>query len=424
MFALSAMGLRNIPVRDYHVQRFVFVLGDVEFETTNLCADFVSLKLARLHRDNPEMDRFELAGVEASDVSALLSLCHGDSVMVCEKNREALLGLARQLEIRELYVFLQKLYPEELSLDNAIDRLVLKSSMEIECDEEVGFVAAHLFEWPSHALASVPVSVLNSVMSSSSIKEKSDKMFELVEFLCTRNANFFPLFEHVKFEQLPVDSMSRFIRICERVDVHMTLDSGVWKAVCKRLLMNVGGAAQGNAATSTGTGICIRFSEAAPLNGIVSFMTQKYGGNVHKANAITVTASSYYSIRYPTNIVDLAHEEYFYSKNEPNQWIQYEFKTGTVSVESYTLKTRQYGGGYHIRSWVVETSVNGDIWDELDNQDNMDDMAEEGCVKSFHVKKPSSYARFIRIRQTGHNSNGSNIMTLARFEIFGTFVED
>ena len=421
-FTLSARGLGNLPLRNYEVRKFVFVVGDVEFETTNLCADFVSLKLARLHRSSPELSRFVLEGSSALVVRDLMKLCRGETVSVNQGNKEGLRELARQLEIVELYTFLEEAYPEEITLENALDRLVAKESMKIVCEAEVEFVAIHLFDFDKKELAKVPIGVVQSVLSSGSVDgSRCEEIFALVESLCRINPSFFPLFEFVAFEKLKVESVSRFIQVCDSLKGNVSLGSGVWRSLCKRLVMKVGGE-ECEPAGIPGR-VSIQLVETDPLNGILTFLTQKCGGNVHKQGIVAVTASSYYSIRYPTNIVDFDHEEYFYSKNEPNQWVQYEFKTGRVIVDYYTLKTRQFGGGYHIQSWVVEGSTDGQNWDEINRQENVKELAQEGCVRSFPVDSTSEF-RFLRIRQTGPNSNGSNAMTLARFEVFGSFIED
>jgi hypothetical protein len=74
-----------------------------------------------------------------------------------------------------------------------------------------------------------------------------------------------------------------------------------------------------------------------------------------------------------------------------------------------------------LKSWVVEGSLDGTSWTEIDRQ--TDNRNFWGCAAaSFAVSKPAEF-RFIRLTQTDQNHAGEDQLVLYAVEFFGTLSE-
>jgi hypothetical protein len=170
------------------------------------------------------------------------------------------------------------------------------------------------------------------------------------------------------------------------------------------------------------------------LEGIISYLTKKHGGNVHEKGIVTITSKS---VRddpeyAPKNVAVLTSDSWFQSKNEPGQWVCWDFREMRVRPTHYTIRALL------LKSWVVEGSLDGKSWTEIDRQTNNQDFdyAGETCTDdcagsasctddwetaSFAVSNPSE-CRFIRLTQTGKRYYDDHLL-LNAVEFFGTLSE-
>jgi hypothetical protein len=93
--------------------------------------------------------------------------------------------------------------------------------------------------------------------------------------------------------------------------------------------------------------------QAKSLDGIISYLTRKHGGNVHDKGIVTITSKSVYSDdpgRAVRNVADLTSTAFFNSKHEPGQWVCWGFHEIRILPTHYTIKC------YYLKSCVVESS--------------------------------------------------------------------
>jgi hypothetical protein len=94
------------------------------------------------------------------------------------------------------------------------------------------------------------------------------------------------------------------------------------------------------------------------LEGIISYLTKKHGGNVHEKGIVTITSKSVNPRYPPTNVADLTSDRWFNSKKEPDQWVRWDFREMRVCPTHYTITAPW------LKSWVVEGSLDGESWTE------------------------------------------------------------
>ena len=167
----------------------------------------------------------------------------------------------------------------------------------------------------------------------------------------------------------------------------------------------------------------VRYDDARPLDGIIAYLTRECGGNVHEKEIVEVTASSVDSLDVkPENVVDLTTSSNFCSKGEENSWVCYNFKQRRVAVTSYSIRSFDAGRGYgHPRSWVLQVSNDGEVWNTIDSRENNSDLNNRLVTCHFPVTtQPEGDFRFVRLLQTGPNHHPGHRLIISGLELFGS----
>jgi uncharacterized coiled-coil protein SlyX len=164
---------------------------------------------------------------------------------------------------------------------------------------------------------------------------------------------------------------------------------------------------------------------ARSLVGIVSYLTRKHGGHIHDKGIATITSKSvrtddqhWHLVR---NIADLISSSCFESRNEPGQWVCWDFHEKRVHPTHYTIR------GSCLKSWMIESSLDFVNWTEIDRKRDNEDFKLASSrdplkTASFAVSK-SAECRFIQLTQTGKNHRGNDSLVIEAFEIFGTLLK-
>jgi hypothetical protein len=139
----------------------------------------------------------------------------------------------------------------------------------------------------------------------------------------------------------------------------------------------------------------------------------KYGGNVHETGVVNILSKSDRNATLP-NIADLTEDSVFLSKSSADQWVCWDFGAIRVLPTRYTIKCES------LRSWVLDGSVDGDEWTELDRQTDSEAFARGLQTSSFAIAKPIE-CRYLRLLQTDANQYKGNCLRLSAVEFLGTF---
>ena len=167
-------------------------------------------------------------------------------------------------------------------------------------------------------------------------------------------------------------------------------------------------------------GFQFAYDSSQPLKGIIAHLTSECGGNVHEKGVVEVTASSCHSGGAKC-VAELGTGSFFYSENEKDSWIRYDFKDRRVAPTSYSIRTDN--GLSHPKSWVLEVSNDGreGSWEVVDRRENNSSLNGKYLTGNFKINpSPITCFRFVRLRQTGPNHRGDNSLYLNSLELFGT----
>jgi hypothetical protein len=153
------------------------------------------------------------------------------------------------------------------------------------------------------------------------------------------------------------------------------------------------------------------------LDGIIWYLTKKHGANVHDKGIVTITSKSVLSVHNGLNhVANLISDGFFVSRREPGQWVCWDFHERHVRPTHYTIDARD------LQSWIVEGSLDGESWTEIDRQADNQDFRHDWNTVSFTVSTPAE-CRFIRLTQADKNHDGHDELRLRAVEFFGTLPE-
>jgi hypothetical protein len=90
----------------------------------------------------------------------------------------------------------------------------------------------------------------------------------------------------------------------------------------------------------------------------------------------------------------------------------------------YSIRSNYNGGlnGSHPKSWLVETSINGEDWIEIDHREDNPHLNGMNVTMTFQVSR-NEVCRFARFVNIGRNHARNDALVISSFEIFGYLVE-
>jgi hypothetical protein len=182
----------------------------------------------------------------------------------------------------------------------------------------------------------------------------------------------------------------------------------------------------------------VRKSEAFDVpDGIIADLTRQCGGNVHDCQIVTVTSSPQYRGNSPEktaaqNVADLATESTFRlpycarqedTHNGANSWIRYDFKNLRIMPTHYAVRSHASGWGFaHLKSWVVEISVDGKHWTLIDSRNTNAELNNPVATRTYPVAA-SRPCRFIKVSNVGPSHSRYDSLVISGWEIFGSLLE-
>jgi hypothetical protein len=422
--ALTAKGLENIPRHEAR-NDFTFYVGDFRYTCPWYVADFLSPKICQLHQIDPWLDEFDIESADPNHLfTEFLSLAQGRSFALTECDREFFSRVCRELRNGELLFSIIDHFEGDLAVSNVLNRLEIRTEFGMPVDRELKFLSSHFHDFLSSSsfLGEISDLHLEQILSDTSLKLSTED--DLYKFIVSRSSGDsmnLRFLEFVHFECLTAKTMSHFIRLsCEHFD---RLNVAIWNRLCDRLALDV----YPQRFTQRLIETLILASPESPLEGIISYLTRRFGGNVHDRGIVVVTGNDPMTngaVRAAKNAADLYADSYFYSMNLPNQSLCYDFGSRVISPTGYAIRSRYDrvdGDPCHLKSWVIEISMDGAHWDVIDRRDNNSTLNGFNAIRMFTLSE-SKECRFIRLRQTGpnHCSEPDYRLVISGFEVFGS----
>jgi hypothetical protein len=281
------------------------------------------------------------------------------------------------------------------------------------------------------SIFSIPIEVIQNILSKESLKLKDEKsLYEIISSKSKSKQNedsqFFSLFEFVRFEYLSTNSIESFIEMINASFDFLTFP--IWRSLCHRLSLSVSPENSNDRFCATLSSVVRRFdpNSNSKQDGIISYLTKRFGGHVIDRNIVSITASSIADPQsFPLrHVADFENRSMFYTNNETNSWICYDFKDIQIKVVHYYIRSRRDSNLNHLRFWTLEGSTDGLKWVKIDNRQNDTSLNSTGAISIFSISESFQEAfRMIRVRQTGKNSSNNDHLVVNAIEFFGVLKE-
>ena len=424
--SLTCKGMMHVNW-DLNDSEFEFVFGNKVCCIPYVLSEYLSPKVARIRRCDPLCYSYTFQDSEVFDAleSLVSNLRSGQALRVEKSNFPALLRLAHELENGELLSSLIGTSDiKSLSLEKAI--LLLRAGIDLgtafssQFENLRDFVASHFHALGKQILDELDLETLQLLLSSPSLQIKDeDSLYDFVRSRSEDDSRFTSLFEFICFDYLSVDRIENFAFFVNE-NLLEGINSAIWRSICRRLILEVKPKRNPRA-------VCKEFicNGSNSLNGIISYLSDKCGGNVHDQGIVNVTASSFIDVRVPKHAVEIRSDSEFCSSDEENSWICYDFKDRRVIPTSYTV--RSYGAAPdwdHPKSWVIEASNDGSSWEQIDRRVNKGVLNTPHVTVNFKISSvPGEMLRFLRFRLTGVTHRGCHFLTFCALEFFGSLFE-
>lgn len=165
------------------------------------------------------------------------------------------------------------------------------------------------------------------------------------------------------------------------------------------------------------------------LSGIIDYLQEQNGPNLEENNILKLSGGGFPDPSRPiTNLIkyhsnNMNDESYInYYRNNPSSadgWIEFDFVNKTVSVTSYTIRTRS---SYYPRSWRIVGSNDHEHWEEIDRKVNNSKLDGEYRLYRFNTKSEKfyRYVRYVQDQQWSREAAYHNFIYLTRIEFFGS----
>jgi hypothetical protein len=394
---LNAAGMKNIGINDIQGD-FTFVIGEKTYSCTRIIARFLSPAVSLLHSIDPTIGEY-IAEIEdySDQFNLFMLLGDGSSIWIDETNSRFFLLLSLELGNNDLYYSVLDHFHRDLSPSQLCESTFLR----FPSNTLIEVISLQFYKLKSSELDKIPLSTLFHILSHESLTVSSED--SLYSYICSRlsdDPGYGDLLRFVRFEYLSSALVSDFL---SKPSIYLGRE--LWGALSQGLisrlhLLEVPCPLQGDKS----------------LDGIISYLTRKHGGNVHEKRIVTIYSKSVYSDLYAVkNVADLAHSSLFWSKHEPDQWICWDFHTKRVRPTHYTIRSCS------LRSWIVESSLDAVNWIEIDRQTDNSVLPSDG-IASFAMST-SRECCFIRLSQATKVQIMGDPLVLQAVEFFGVLLD-
>jgi hypothetical protein len=342
----------------------------------------------------------------------ILALGWGSACEVNDSNFGFVRSVVRELGNLELYQTLVKQFEPNLTVSNVFQRIEDAEAFGFPFDDLILFCASNFFQIQREFVGKVSLQTLYQVLSHPSLQLGSeDQLYQIIASRFESSFEYFSLIEFVRFEYLNTSNMNHFVGFAR---AHFDLvNQSVWHALCTRLECET-------ILTTQSPRVIERLIpfENSPLDGIIAALTEECGGSVSEKGVVKISGTPLNDQpdSAPAHAADFGKSNYFHSANSVNQWLCYDFRSRRVRLSHYSI--RSFSGNYYPRSWVIEGSLDGRNWSQIDRQEGNTKLDAQHPTGTFAVTECDAY-RFIRLRQTGRNSGSSQYLIVVAFELFG-----
>lgn len=424
-FTLNLDNLKELPF-DKYGKAFTITVDGEKYQMSRFVADLLSPIIRKFHFTDETIEeftintKFKAKSNQNNFFQDFLNLSNFESKNIDELHQKYYIEYFLQLGNVQEYL---KLFPsnfDEITPSNIIDRLEMvteikntetKTIIEDRIRKLIDYSALHFIEIPKEKLRTLNENLIDEILRSESLKlDEEDTLLSFILDLYKQDDKYSNLFEYVEFINLSEKSLQDFINNFS-ID---NLNSKIWKSICKRLFKS------SKSFERYTNKFEINYIKGEEFKGILNFLTNKTGGNIHENGTIKISSDTTLDQSYhPKNLVS-NDNKFFNSFTVEDVSIVFDFKDKMVKLKNYSIKSLgQKSGGCHLKNWVVEASNDMKKWEIIDERINNSSLNKSCAIYTFDSKSIDEFYRYVRLRQTGLNWRNDYTVAFQQIEFYG-----
>lgn len=215
---------------------FSFFVDGTTYKCPKIIADFVSPVICKLHQADPSINEFKIdISDQYSMFKLFVELMKGNFIIVNDSNVIFLLIVASKLGNTELVNKINKIHvgDSDITSKNAFFRLSQKKLYGIDAQEEIDFIAEHLYELDINQLLFLDASTVELILNNSKLQiQNEDWLCEIVLGLIRRKGpEFSVLLGFVAFEDVSNKWIEKLMKI---PSIEEQIHGAVYHSIKKR----------------------------------------------------------------------------------------------------------------------------------------------------------------------------------------------
>lgn len=425
-FKLKKSSILGVPLHVYN--DFCFIINGERFQTSKIVSDLISRKISLIHANDPTFDEISITTENKGNFSHILELDNFEEKEISDEEIPFIFEIIEKLEIESIEFNKQK-ESNDLTIENCISvlkfHLKCQQIFSSQIEQEIEFISNNfheIVEYQSEKLINnIDINIIERIINNENLCiEEEDQLINFINQLYLNDQNNSNFYEYVLFQNVSINKISEFLSIFDLNDINIE----IWKSISKRLKEEV------NVSEITSFDRYKKYNKQFVFDinnqfqGIINYLRMLSNDEIE--TEIQVTSSSVLSEEYvPSNtIVFDDPKKHFFSANVSNSWICFNFLNHQIIPSTYTIMSGPYSqNDGHQKSWVIECSNDEDDWTIVDEQQDCSFLNDYNAVHTFNIsKKVNKPFKFIRLRQTGLTTSGTNLLILSAFEVYGELI--
>ena len=425
----------NVPFQIYE-DDFSFIVNGEEFRTSRIISDLLSPIISKIHLTDPAFNTFIINTHVKGDFSYILSLANFNQINIPESEVPFISEVVEILN-NDSIKYLDK--NTEITKDNVFSLIrfheKFHSYYSSLLSKEIDFISSHFHELCEHKeeeFLSLSFDTIFRIINNKKLRLKTeDQLLKFINAMYSENSEYSILYETVLFDNVTTQSIQEFISIYDINDISQTtwnqlskrLESEIKNKSCDQKRIEIKKSRNKRYMKLQTSDQIFEYTKGNEFNGIINFLRIKSNDQINKEiNFSSSSVISNNTNRHP-HVVSIYDDQmkYFHSNAEENGWICFDFKDKKVIPTDYTIRSFPYVPNcFHPRSWVIEGSNDKYSWDIIDEKKDCPYLNGKNLVFTFNMNHKNHIAyKYIRMRLTGPNWDGSHYFGLDSFELFG-----
>lgn len=425
--------------------------GEKKVSMRTIFAEFISPVVSHLHHSDPTANKIHFKYPSKANFpqyeeiftennfQLLHDLSRGSAVEIKKDQMKGMRMISILLCNQELYNMITEndqknadLYLEELLMLDLLSKVNKANFFPVQ--DVIDSLSSKFSEIETSKLFSLPKRILHSVISNEHLKiESEDALVDFIHNVFSEkkeeeeNEDEMTLISF--YEEVEMGSLSdeKFREVLLKIDASK-ITARLWSNICNRFC-NFVKIKDNRYLKQKERNYLYDGRDDHRFDGIISQLTKECGESVHEKGIVEVTASSEEndSCRRAKNAVLFNDTgNWFCSKDMKDSWLRYDFKKQKVRPTHYSIKSKPYIlGDRHPQHWVIEGSNNGRKWKILDTRRDVKSLNGHGVTCTFKIQEKleeNEFYQFLRIKQTGLNTDNNNRLGFSFLEFFGSII--